>query len=101
MNGFLDTILDVVFELGGERCIFFTCFNPEICILLSTKQKTYPVPFLNDSMTSGQPGNVRATGLQQASDSFRPTVESAGIILATEPFVAVQKLINVVKDLGI
>ncbi|KAK7951193.1 GDPD-domain-containing protein [Apiospora aurea] len=86
MNQYLDDVLDVVFELNGgkDRSIFFTCFNPEICILLSTKQKTYPVVFLNDSMVSGDAGDRRATSLQQAV-RFARQWGLQGIVMAAEP----------------
>ncbi|KAK7989591.1 hypothetical protein PG990_006453 [Apiospora arundinis] len=100
MNQYLDDILDVVFELGGERSIFFTCFNPEICILLSTKQKTYPVVFLNDSMVSGDAGDRRATSLQRAV-RFAQQWGLQGIVMASEPLVAAPKLIRYVKELGL
>jgi glycerophosphodiester phosphodiesterase len=97
MNEYIDITLDVVFELGGNRSIFFTCFNPEVCILLSTKQKTYPVVFLNDSMVSGPAGDKRATSLQQAV-RFARMWDLQGIVMAAEPFVAAPKLIKYVKD---
>ncbi|KAK8088185.1 glycerophosphocholine phosphodiesterase Gde1 [Apiospora hydei] len=102
MNQYLDDILDVVFELNGgkDRSIFFTCFNPEICILLSTKQKTYPVVFLNDSMVSGDAGDRRATSLQQAV-RFARQWGLQGIVMAAEPLVAAPRLIRHVKDLGL
>ncbi|KAK8026790.1 Glycerophosphoryl diester phosphodiesterase family-domain-containing protein, partial [Apiospora marii] len=100
MNQYLDDILDVVFELGQNRSIFFTCFNPEICILLSTKQKTYPVIFLNDSMVSGDAGDRRATSLQQAI-RFARQWDLQGIVMAAEPLVAAPRLIRHVKELGL
>ncbi|KAK7965164.1 hypothetical protein PG988_010168 [Apiospora saccharicola] len=100
MNQYLDDILDVVFELGKDRSIFFTCFNPEICILLSTKQKAYPVVFLNDSMVSGDAGDRRATSLQRAV-RFARQWDLQGIVMAAESLVAAPRLIRHVKDLGL
>lgn len=100
MNEYIDTILDIVFELGGNRPIFFTCFNPEVCIFLSTKQKTYPVIFLNDSMVSGPAGDTRAISLQQAIH-FARKWDLQGVVMAAEPFVAAPKLIQLVKSYGL
>lgn len=100
MNEYIDTTLDVVYELAGNRSIFFTCFNPEVCILLSIKQKTYPVVFLNDSMISGPAGDQRATSLQQAM-RFARQWSLQGIVMAAEPFVAAPKLIKYVRDQGL
>ncbi|KAI1846843.1 hypothetical protein JX266_007064 [Neoarthrinium moseri] len=100
MNAYIDATLDVVFELAGDRSIFFTCFNPEVCVLLSTKQKTYPVVFLNDSMISGAAGDKRATSLQEAMRFVRQW-DLQGIVMAAEPFVAAPKLIQHVRNRGL
>ncbi|KAH8198616.1 hypothetical protein TruAng_007206 [Truncatella angustata] len=100
MNEYIDTTLDTVFELAGNRSIFFTCFNPEVCILLSMKQKAYPVVFLNDSMVSGPAGDQRAVSLQQAM-RFARQWGLQGIVMAAEPFVAAPKLIKHVRDQGL
>ncbi|KAI4867950.1 Glycerophosphoryl diester phosphodiesterase family-domain-containing protein [Hypoxylon rubiginosum] len=49
LNLYLDTILAVVYKYGGSRPIFFSSFSPELCILLATKQRIYPVLFLTES----------------------------------------------------
>ncbi|KAF3017163.1 Glycerophosphocholine phosphodiesterase [Neopestalotiopsis sp. 37M] len=100
MNEYLDTTLDVIFELAGSRSIFFTCFNPEVCILLRTKQKVYPVVFLNDSMVSGPAGDLRAVSLQHAM-RFARQWGIEGIVMAAEPFVAAPKLIQHVREEGL
>jgi glycerophosphodiester phosphodiesterase len=100
MNEYIDTTLDVVFELAGRRSIFFTCFNPEVCILLSAKQNTFPIIFLNDSMVSGPAGDQRATSLQQAM-RFARQWRLQGIVMAAEPLVAAPQLIKHVRDEGL
>lgn len=45
-NQFVDTILKIVFEFAGERKIMFSCFEPDVCIMLRNKQPRYPVFFL-------------------------------------------------------
>ena len=49
LNKFLDTILEVLFKFGRARHIFLSSFSPELCILLATKQRVYPILFLNDA----------------------------------------------------
>lgn len=100
MNEYLDVTLDAVFELAGDRSVFFSCFNPEVCILLCTKQKTYPVAFLSDSMSSGPAGDLRAVSLQQAM-RFARQWGIQGIVMAAEAFVAAPKLIKHVRDHGL
>ncbi|EFA81619.1 hypothetical protein PPL_05610 [Heterostelium album PN500] len=45
-NEFVDIILNIVFNEAGERRIAFLTFDPDIAILLRTKQFRYPVLFL-------------------------------------------------------
>lgn len=46
MNLYLDTILEVVLRHGGQRRIVFSCFNPDVCSVIRSKQNKYPVMFL-------------------------------------------------------
>ncbi|EDV27461.1 uncharacterized protein TRIADDRAFT_53182 [Trichoplax adhaerens] len=46
INRFVDKILKVVYHYAGERKIFFSCFNPDVCIALFMKQPSYPVVYL-------------------------------------------------------
>ncbi|PAV65241.1 hypothetical protein WR25_06645 [Diploscapter pachys] len=45
-NAFCDTILQVVSQHASGRRIVFSCFDPDICVLISQKQHYYPVLFL-------------------------------------------------------
>lgn len=50
INRFVDSILNVVMEYGGEeRHIAFSSFEPEICVALAMKQSRYDVFFLSGS----------------------------------------------------
>ncbi|KAH8675945.1 Glycerophosphoryl diester phosphodiesterase family-domain-containing protein [Xylariales sp. PMI_506] len=100
MNEYIDATLDVVFELAGSRPVFFTCFNPEVCALLSTKQRAYPVVFLNDSMASGPAGDARATSLQRAL-RFARQWDLQGVVMAAEAFVAAPGLVRHVRNQGL
>jgi hypothetical protein len=42
-NFYLDTILKVVFDKARGRNLYFSSFDPDICILLARKQVRYPV----------------------------------------------------------
>ncbi|PVH72793.1 hypothetical protein DL98DRAFT_595678 [Cadophora sp. DSE1049] len=48
LNIVVDTVLEKVSALAGNRAIVFTSFSPELCILASHKQQKYPVMFLNE-----------------------------------------------------
>lgn len=105
MNRYVDAVLDVVFEsaaaTGPRRPLFFTCFHPDVCVLVAAKQRTYPVLFLNDSRVSGPPGDRRAASLQQAL-RFARRWRLAGVVMAAEPLVAAPALVRrVVKARGL
>jgi glycerophosphodiester phosphodiesterase len=63
-NIVVDTVLDRVYKYGKNRPIVFTSSSPELCILASHKQHTYPVMFLNESNLFPT-GDVRASNLQE------------------------------------
>lgn len=99
LNLFLDTILEVVYKHAGNRHLFFTSFSPEVCIMLATKQSTYPILFLNDS-SNWPTGDSRALSTQTAVH-FARKWGLRGVVMASEPFVAAPKLIRFVKDKGL
>ncbi|KAI0100249.1 Glycerophosphoryl diester phosphodiesterase family-domain-containing protein [Nemania sp. FL0031] len=98
-NKFADTILDVLFRYGRGRHIFLTSFSPELCILLATKQRVYPVLFLNDS-SNWPTGDPRALSVQSAVH-FARAWGLKGIVMASEPFVSCPRLVKYVKDRGL
>jgi glycerophosphoryl diester phosphodiesterase len=99
LNKFLDCILDVIYEFGGDRPIFFTSFSPDSCTTLAAKQDTYPILFLND-LCNWPTGNVRATSIQTAVH-FSRHLGLDGVVMASEPFVASPKLVKAVQDRGL
>ncbi len=99
LNTYVDTVLTKVFDLGTGRNIMFSSFNPDICVLLSLKQRSIPVFFLTDA--GGYPaGDIRATSLQEAI-RFAKRWGLHGIVSAAEPLVLCPKLIHAVKDAGL
>src|ERR1044072_8713570 len=99
LNKFVDAILDVVYAFGGHRPIFFSSFSPEICMALSTKQKTYPILFLSDASNKST-GDIRAVSVQSAVH-FARRFGLDGLVMASEPFIASPKLIGAVRDRGL
>lgn len=45
-NFYVDTILEVVFQMAGKRRIIFSSFDADICLMLRFKQNLYPVMLL-------------------------------------------------------
>jgi glycerophosphodiester phosphodiesterase len=97
----VDTILKQVHLHGGDRPIILSSFTPEVCILLSLKQKAYPVMFITNAgklpMTDVE---KRATSIQVAVQ-FAKLWNLAGIVLASEPFLLCPRLIGYVKSRGL
>ncbi|KAI4121970.1 MAG: hypothetical protein LQ338_006067 [Usnochroma carphineum] len=99
LNSFVDTVLTKVYDLGGNRPIIFSSFNPDICLLLSFKQPSIPILFLTDAGTSPV-GDVRASSLQEAI-RFASRWNLLGIVSAAEPLVLCPRLVKVVKESGL
>ncbi|KAL8897118.1 MAG: hypothetical protein Q9207_007371, partial [Kuettlingeria erythrocarpa] len=99
LNLFVDTILQTVYRLGAKRSITFSSFSPEICILLSVKQKEYPVLFINKA-GSVPTGDLRASNLQQAMQ-FAKIWGLAGIVMLSDVFVLCPQLLRYAKSAGL
>jgi len=99
LNQFVDTVLKMVYDLGGQRNIIFSSFHPDICLLLSLKQPSFPVLFLTDAGTS-KVGDVRASSLQEAI-RFATRWNLLGVVSAAEPLVMCPRLVRVVKESGL
>ncbi|KAI4174422.1 MAG: hypothetical protein LQ343_002359 [Gyalolechia ehrenbergii] len=99
LNSFVDTVLTKVYDLGHDRPIIFSSFNPDICLLLSFKQPSIPILFLTDAGTSPV-GDIRASSLKEAI-RFASRWNLLGIVSAAEPFVLCPRLVKVVKESGL
>jgi glycerophosphodiester phosphodiesterase len=99
LNSFVDTVLTKVYDLGRERKIIFSSFNPDICLLLSFKQPSIPILFLTDAGICPV-GDIRASSLQEAI-RFASRWNLLGIVSAAEPFCNSPRLVRVVKESGL
>lgn len=92
---FVSTVLDKVYEHAEGRMLVFSSFSPEICIALSTKQRTYPVFFL--SKTSAPKGEVRSECIQQAIH-FAKSWGLPGIVTECTPLIRCPRLVSFVQS---
>ena len=99
LNFFVDTILTTIFRLCGDRNITLSSFSPEVCILLTCKQQTFPILFINKA-GSVPAGDVRAGSLQGAIE-FAKAWNLAGIVMLSHPFVMCPRLLTYAKDSGL
>ena len=99
LNLFVDTILAMVYRLGGKRNITFSSFCPEICISLVVKQSQYPILFISKA-GSVPVGDIRAGSLQQAIH-FAEAWGLAGIVMLSDVFVMCPRLIRYARSRGL
>lgn len=101
LNIFVDTILDVLHQYGGQRQIMVSSFTPEICILLSMKQKAYPVLFItNAGKLPMNDMEVRAASVQMAVQ-FAQRWNLAGVVFACDALLMSPRLVGFVKGRGL
>ncbi|KYR00294.1 hypothetical protein DLAC_03460 [Tieghemostelium lacteum] len=106
-NIFIDIILNIVFNEAKDRRIAFLTFDPDIAILLRTKQFRYPVLFLICSDTPNffsvfDPDvnvfDTRGNSIKNAI-TFVKTVNLDGIVCDSETILADHSLVDLVhKD---
>eukprot|EP01125_Pyxidicula_operculata_P017660 TRINITY_DN621_c0_g1_i2.p1 TRINITY_DN621_c0_g1~~TRINITY_DN621_c0_g1_i2.p1 ORF type:complete len:359 (-),score=83.26 TRINITY_DN621_c0_g1_i2:190-1266(-) len=95
-NEYLDIILKLIFDVVGDRKLYFSSFDPDICILCSRKQAKYPVFFLTEGHDHGDHQyDNRCTSLGNAL-KFASQVGLRGIVSENG---AVLREIELVKDI--
>lgn len=99
LNTWCDTVLKLVYDHGAKRDIIFSSFNPDICLMLSLKQPTFPVLFLTEGGTDYM-ADVRASSLQEGI-RFAKRWDLLGIVSAARPLIQCPRLVNVVKESGL
>jgi glycerophosphodiester phosphodiesterase len=98
-NELVDAILQVVFDCGNDRNIFFSSFDPDVCVMLRLKQPKYPVFFLTHG-GSEQFSDLRMNSLQQAV-RFAKASHLMGIVSHATPIVMAPQLVRSVKRAGL
>ncbi|AMD19633.1 HCL518Cp [Eremothecium sinecaudum] len=99
LNHWVDTVLEVVFENAKGRDIIFSSFQPNVCIMLSLKQPTYPILFLTDAGVATR-CDARAASLQNAI-LFAHRWDLLGIVSAAAPIKIAPRLAQIVKSNGL
>ena len=101
INTFIDKILEKVFRTKSERKIILSSFSPEVCMLLTTKQGTYPVMFItNAGKLPASDLDMRASSLQ-AAVRFAKRWALAGVVFASETLILCPRLVGYVKRSGL
>ncbi|KAL6264932.1 hypothetical protein P5V15_005028 [Pogonomyrmex californicus] len=102
LNMYLDIILKVVLEYGGDRKIVFSSFNPDICAMIRLKQNKYPVVFLTQGITSKYP-TYHDPRCQTIPMAMRHALAAdiLGINVHTEDILRDPSQVKLVKDAGL
>ncbi|XP_018314848.1 glycerophosphocholine phosphodiesterase GPCPD1 [Mycetomoellerius zeteki] len=102
LNMYLDIILKVVLEYGGDRKIVFSSFNPDICAMIRLKQNKYPVVFLTQGITSKYP-TYHDPRCQTIPMAMRHALAAdiLGINVHTEDILRDPSQVKLVKDTGL
>ncbi|KAI8949595.1 Glycerophosphoryl diester phosphodiesterase family-domain-containing protein [Xylaria longipes] len=101
INLFVDTVLEQIHQFADQRPIILSSFTPEICILLSIKQKAYPVLFISNAGKLPASDLERRVASLQAGVHFAKTWGLAGLCLASEPLMLCPELIGDIKRSGL
>lgn len=99
MNHFLDTILSLVYDKYDGRNVIFSSFHPDICMIMTMKQPSFPVLFLTEAGVNPM-ADVRASSLQCAI-RFAKNWNLFGIVSDALPLVYCPRLAGVVKASGL
>lgn len=102
LNLYLDTILKVVLEHGGERKIVFSSFHPDICMMIRLKQNKYPVFFLTLGITAKYPAysDVRCQTISMAM-KHALFADILGINVHTEDLLRDPSQVKMVTESGL
>jgi len=93
-NIYANHILEVVFSHAGNRPIYFSTFDPDLCVIVSRKQRKYPVFFLTEGKShSSRLYDPRCTSVLSAAE-FAQKAGFQGIVTDAKPIVANLNFIN-------
>ncbi|AAS54713.2 AGR223Wp [Eremothecium gossypii ATCC 10895] len=99
MNHWIDTVLEVVYDNVEGRDVIFSSFQPDVCLMLSLKQPSFPILFLTEGGTAKR-CDIRAASLQNAI-RFAHRWNLLGIVSAAAPIVIAPRLAQIVKSSGL
>ncbi|EEY60528.1 glycerophosphodiesterase, putative [Phytophthora infestans T30-4] len=95
INAYVDRLLQCVFDFAGSRRIFFSCFDPNVCIVLRAKQAKYPVLFLTYGSMAPHAFDARMT--LQFATNFAKMEKLQGIVSNSNSFLETPELASLVK----
>ncbi|OIW26064.1 GDPD-domain-containing protein [Coniochaeta ligniaria NRRL 30616] len=101
LNTFVDVALNAIHQHAGNRQIILSSFTPEICMLLSLKQKAYPVFFITNAGKVPMADMERRAASVKVGVRFAQRWNLAGVVFACEPILLCPRLVGYVKNRGL
>lgn len=101
INTFVDAILDKIFKFGSARSIVLSSSSPEICVLLTVKQKVYSVMLIANAGVQPITDKDKRTSSLHDAIQFTKRWNISGIFVASELLVLCPRFIQHVKRLGL
>jgi len=96
-NLMVDLVLEVIFNSVGDRNLYFSSFDPSLCIILSQKQARFPVFFL----TSGKRSHEVRKGLLSHALEFASAAGLQGIVCESSALMKSANLIHEIHKAGL
>ncbi|EFO82525.1 hypothetical protein CRE_00435 [Caenorhabditis remanei] len=101
-NKFVDIILAEVAEHAGKRRIVFSCFEPDICTMITKKQHKYPVSFLVVGATNRyMPFQDIRSDCSKIAANFAAGCELLGINFHSEELLNDRNPIEIAEKYGL
>ncbi|KAK2719472.1 hypothetical protein QYM36_005081 [Artemia franciscana] len=101
-NLYVDQVVMTVLRHAGKRKIVFSCFHPDICVMLRTKQNKYPVLFLTIGVSQRmEPYKDPRTNCIPVSTYFALSCDILGINVHAEDILRDPSQVRFVKNFGL
>lgn len=94
-NYYINHILQVIFTHAGNRPLYFSTFDPDLCMLLARKQRKYPVFFLTEGKAGNRKDDPRCVTLSSAVQ-FAEKLGLTGIVSDSKPIL---NNLNIIKEI--
>lgn len=102
INVYVDKVLEVILQHGGDRPIVISCFNPDICTLVRHKQIKYPVMFLTQGKTEKYPRYLDPRCLSmEAAVQHAISTDILGIVAHTEDLLRDKTQVKLATNAGL
>jgi glycerophosphodiester phosphodiesterase len=95
-NSYINYILEVIFSHANNRSLYFSSFDPDICILLSRKQRKYPVFFLTEGKETGHRHYDSRCNSVLDSAQFAQHLGLTGLVTDSKPIL---NNLNYIKEI--